>query len=290
MINNWDDIRFVLAVAEAGSLSGAARQLGVNHATVLRRINAYEASSGVVLFERSARGLKLAPNRRRVLDGMRDMREATKRVNRALTATQTELSGKVRITSTDTFCQAVLPPVLGRIIDLSEALSVELNSANQHVSLAELDADIAIRPAFSLPADLVGQQAGRLGFAVYGTATGRARWLAFSGALLRSMPAAWLANMAAENVVSDSADSFVVLREMAAAGLGWALLPVVLGGQDARLKRLDRSGFGLPEDLTVPIWVASHKDLAEVPRIKLVREVLTAALLEDTDRITGLQG
>ncbi len=59
--DNWDDLRYVLAVAETGSVSGAARRLGVNHATVLRHVAAYEARHGIELFDKSARGYAVSP-------------------------------------------------------------------------------------------------------------------------------------------------------------------------------------------------------------------------------------
>ncbi|MEJ2029914.1 MAG: LysR family transcriptional regulator, partial [Maritimibacter sp.] len=70
---DWDDIRFVLAVAREGTLSGAARLLGVNHATVLRRVNGFENRLGVTVFDRTARGYRLAPHRENLLNAMQDM-------------------------------------------------------------------------------------------------------------------------------------------------------------------------------------------------------------------------
>ena len=73
---DWDDVRFVLAVAREGSLAGAARALGVNHATVLRRVGGFEDRLGVTIFERTARGYRVAPRRARVLAAMREMEAA----------------------------------------------------------------------------------------------------------------------------------------------------------------------------------------------------------------------
>ncbi len=297
MHRNWDDIRFVLAVVEAGSLTGAARKLKVNHATVLRRVNRFEEQSGVVMFERNARGLLVAPQRRKVLAAMRIMQAAEQAVERALTATQTTLAGIVRLTSTDTFCQEILPPILARLLDQAEALTIELNAANAHVSLAELDADIAIRPTTKLPPELVGLHAGQMGFAPYAAPSGTvpsstapsstARWLGLSGALGRSVPARWMAEHVPEAEISARADSFLVLREMAAAGQGRVLLPTFLGDNDTRLVRLDMAECKGTKALMVDIWVASHRDMANVPRIRMVRELLAQALLQDAHRITG---
>lgn len=280
---DWDDIRFVLAVAREGSLSGAARALRVNHATVLRRINGFEETAGVAIFDRTARGYRIAPHRRQVLASMRAVEEATLGVERALTAARAPLAGVVRVTSTDTFCLAVLPPIVAALMAQAEGLTIELNSQNLRSDLSRLDADIAVRPAESLPPELTGTRAGRLGFSVYAAPGGATGWLGLSGSLAGSIPAAWMDEHLAETEIVGRADSFPVLREMAAAGQGRAVLPCVLGDDDPRLVKLD----GLLPPMAADIWVASHVDLAEVPRIRAVREMLSRALERDTARLLG---
>ncbi|WP_417248931.1 LysR family transcriptional regulator [Celeribacter sp.] len=79
---NWDDYRYVLAVARAGSVSGAARELGVNHATVLRRVAGIEARLGVELFEKSVRGYEIAPEKLRLIEAAREVEAAVGAVER----------------------------------------------------------------------------------------------------------------------------------------------------------------------------------------------------------------
>jgi DNA-binding transcriptional LysR family regulator len=280
---DWDDIRFVLAVVREGSLSGAARALGVNHATVLRRVSGFEAGLGVAIFDRTARGYKVAPRRGRVIAAMQAMEAGALGVERALTAARAPLAGVVRVTSTDTLCLAVLPAIVRRVMEEAEGLTLELNSQNLHADLGRLDADIAVRPAERLPGDLVGVRAGTMGFAVYAAPGGRSDWLGFAGGLIRSLPAAWMAETIPATEIAGRADSFVVLREMVAAGQGRAVLPCILGDGDPRLARLE----GAMPTMQVAVWVASHHDLAEVPRIKAVRRMLAEALVQDEQRLLG---
>ncbi len=100
---------------------------------------------------------------------------------------------------------------------------------------------------------------------------------------MRSRPAAWLAEAVPADEIAGRADSFVVLREMAAAGQGRAVLPCVLGDDDPRLVRLD----GVMPPVQVDLWVASHHDLAELPRIKAVRRMLAEALGREGARMLG---
>lgn len=283
---DWDDIRFVLAVAREGSLSGAARRLGVNHATVLRRVTGFEEGLGVAIFARSARGYRIAPHRARVLAAMQAMEEAALGVERALTAARAPLAGVVRVTSTDSVCLAILPPILARLQAEAEGLTIELSAQNQHSDLARMDADIAVRPAESLPAELVGEAAGKMGFGVYAAPGGEAKWLGLSGPLTRVGAARWMAEAVPDDQVAGRSDSFLVLREMAAAGQGRAVLPCVLGDDDARLVRFE----GAMPEMAVDLWVASHADLAEVPRIRTVRAMLLAALRKDSPRWLGRTG
>lgn len=128
---NWDDLRFVLAVARAGSLSGAARALGVNHATVLRRITGFERDLGVTIFDRTARGYRVAPRRAKVIAAMQGAETAIMGVERMLSAARSPLAGVVRVTSTDTLCLAVMPGIVETLQAGEGDLTIELNSQNR---------------------------------------------------------------------------------------------------------------------------------------------------------------
>ncbi|MAM60596.1 LysR family transcriptional regulator [Maritimibacter sp. UBA3975] len=280
---DWEDLRYVLAVADEGSLSGAARKLGVNHATVLRRVNGFEQNMALAIFDRTARGYRIAPRRRRVIEAMRGVEEAALKVERAITAARSPLAGVVRVTSTDTFCLGILPEIIAGLQLQAEGLEIELSSQNQHADLARLDADIAVRPADKLPPELTGVIAGHLGVSVYAAPGGADAWLGLSGSIARVTLGAKIGELTGEARVGARSDSFPVLREMAAAGQGRAILPCILGDADARLVRLD----GLIPPTSVPIWVASHVDLAEVPRIRAVRDLIITGLERAGPRLLG---
>ena len=272
--DNWDDLRYVLAVAQSGSVSAAARALGVNHATVLRRIAAYEERRGSVIFEKTPRGYSIPPDRLRVIEAAKEVETAILAVNRMIEGAQTPLSGRVRVTSTDTFCHKVLPPVLAALRHEAPELQIDLVCSNARLDLARLDAEITVRPASILPAELQGDAAARLGFAAYAAVGCDDTWLGLSGPLGGSIAADWLAANVAPESFAGSADSFITLREMAANGMGRAILPCILGDSDPRLTQLSEAA---PRG-EVAIWVASHADLANVPRILAVRKYLVQAL------------
>lgn len=281
--DNWDDLRFVLAVAQQGSVSAAARALGVNHATVLRRIAAFEDRHGSVVFDKTARGYSVPEERASIIDAAREAESAILAVSRMIEGAQTPLHGVVRVTSTDTFCHMILPAILSEIHSEAAELQVDLFCSNAHLDLARLDADITVRPAVSLPKELRGETVAQLGFGVYTANLETNDWLGLSGALTAASPAKWMAETVPTQAIVGSADSFVTLREMAAMGLGRAVLPCILGERDARLTRVSTSMPAFQR----PIWVASHADLVEVPRIRAVRQYLGRALSAISKDLSG---
>ena len=288
---NWDDMRFVLAVVEAGTVSGAARALGVNHATVLRRIAAFEARHGGAIFQRTAQGYAVRPDRLRVIEAAREVERAAAAVGRLMAGQEAPLTGDVRITSTDSLCQVLLPPILAAIRKSLPEIRISLVCANTHLNLSRLEAELTVRPAETLAEGLRGEIAARMGFAVYAARVGArkgaaAGWLGLGGNLARTRAAAWLETRADPAEIAAVADSFLVLRELAAQGAGRAVLPAFIADGDARLRRIAR----LPADMAVPVWVACHEDLIEVPRLKAVRGQLVAALKTAAPRLSGPGG
>lgn len=282
--DNWDDLRFVLTVADTGSVSAAARRLGVNHATVLRRVAAFEERHGIIVFERTPSGYHLPAERERLIEAAREAEAAHLAVSRLVAGAREPLAGAIRVTSTDTFCLTILPQALVRLRREAPDLRVELVCSNAHADLSRIEAELAVRPAVQLPEDLVGEKVADVGFAAYAAAGGAPpQWLGLGGALSRSRAAAWLAEAVAPAEIAVAADSFVILREMAAAGLGRVVLPCVLADGDTRLVRLHRA---MPH-LLVPLWVASHSDLAGAPRIAALRALLSRVIQSDGERLRG---
>ncbi len=280
--DNWDDLRFVLAVAETGTVSAAARRLGVNHATVLRRVAAFEDRRGTLIFDRTGQGYNVRPDRIHVIEAAREVENAVFTVERLTKGAEAPIFGDVRITSTDTFCHVVLPPLLMPVQFKARELRLSLLCSNDHLDLSRLHADIAVRPSERLPEGLVGAAVARLGFAAYAVPGAPDGWLGLTGAPARSKAGRWLSEQAGGAAFA-VADSFLVLREFAASGAGRAVLPCVLGDADARLTRLE----GAMPPIEVDLWVASHADLADVPRIAAVREVLSEALSGQAAALRG---
>lgn len=282
---SWDDLRHVLRVAREGSVSAAARSLGVNHATVLRRVAAVEARFGLNLFEKSLNGYKPAEAHAGVFEAIAEIETAVIGLARVVQGQKAPLSGIVRVTATDTFCHSVLPQIIQQLHSGSSQLRIELINSNHHVDLARMDAELSVRIGQSLSEDMEGDIVAELGFAAF-TAPDYAgsQWVGLAGPLSRSVPAQWMADTLNPAQSVSAADSFLTVRELAAAGLGLAILPAFLGNSDSRLERRD---VGLAP-MQVPIWVAGHRDMLSVPRIRAARAFLGKALRARQDYLRGV--
>ena len=280
---NWDNLRYVLAVADRGSLSAAAKTLGVNHATVLRRVAAFEEEHGGPVFEKTASGYRVLADRARVIEAAREVANAMVSVERLMDGARAPVRGVVRISSTDSLCQVVLPSFMARMQAALPELRLDYFSSNAHLDFARLQADIAVRPAERLPDELSGETNVHLTFRAYSAPSRPGGWVGMAGPLVRSAPAAWMAANVEPEAIAGGADSFVVLRELCRAGVGVAILPVYLGeGVPGLVARPE-----LMADIRVPVWVASYTELRDVPRIRIVREHLLAHLAEQADLLGG---
>lgn len=284
---NWDDLRFVLAVADTGSVNAAAKVLGVNHATVLRRIASFEESCGGPVFERDRSGYRLRPNRAPVIEAARLAAQHVKSAEALMQGRQNVVGKNLRITSTDSFCQTVLAwiyPALARRVAPDRLTYL---SSNPHVDMARLHADVALRPAMVLSDDLVGRKVADMRFAVYARAKRREAqgWLGMTGALERSGPAQWMASEIDPSDVIASADSFCLLTQMLSKSNAQSILPCLLGDAAPELERIacDVPGF------VVPVWVACHRDLAGSDRIQRLMESLEKLLQPHLAAIAGEQ-
>lgn len=281
---NWDDLRVFLAVARAGSLSSAARSLGVNHSTVFRRITGLEEMLGVRLFERLPTGYALTPAGEEALGIVERMAADVATLDRTVTGQDLRLSGTVRITATDMLALWLLPEHLRQFRALHPGIEVEIVVGNEALNLSRRETDIALRIGNTPPETLVGRRVGRLEFAIYGAPDylaarpgddlARHDWIGLDSAhapLTRRFEQ-FLPGVR-PNMRSNSVACTV---RLAKAGLGLAVLPSAIAGLKPDLVRVAE----LPETFTLDLWLLTHEDLRYTARIRAVMDFLTPALAE----------
>jgi DNA-binding transcriptional LysR family regulator len=271
----WDDLRYVLAVANAGSLAGAARSLGVNHTTVLRGISAFEKRLGVRLFERLPSGYALTTGGEELIAAARQIEDKVTNLERKVAGQDLRLSGLVRVATTDTLMGSILPEILAEFRAAQPGIGIEIALSNIMVNLTKRDADVAIRPAKDAPETLVGRRIANIAFAIYGSPHYLAkrrtiddlaahRWVGPNDSLSDTSVAHWMRSELPESEITLRTDSLLGLRQAAQAGLGLAALPCYLGDSSPGLVCVHRP---IPAMQTA-LWILTHKDLSRSARIR----------------------
>ncbi|MBT8079274.1 MAG: LysR family transcriptional regulator [Gammaproteobacteria bacterium] len=296
-LQNWDDLRFFLAIARHGSLAGAARELQVNHSTVFRRLNALENAYGVRLFERLPTGYVLTEGGEDLLERAARVGELMDDLNRRLVGRDYRLSGTIRLTTTDTLAESFLHLHLKRFHDLHPDIVLEVVTDNLFFDLSRREADVALRPADNPPEHLLGRELATVAWGVYGSidylaerrAPRRKQDLAQHAIIsgddsLAGVPAIrWLKSQVPESAVIYRSSSFGVQFAAAKAGCGLAVLPCILADPSPELTRV----LGPIRDLASGLWLLTHTDLRDTVRIRAFMEFMTEAIRGDRARLAG---
>ncbi len=293
-MTDLNDLIYVAAVTETGSLSAAARKLHVNHATVFRRIAQIETNLGVRLFERDA-GRYVATAAGEELAGAGAAIEQTAQ-HSLLKVAGRDLRprGVVRITTTDSIATTLLNPVLALCRVLNPHIVLHIDIDNAMLDLAKRDADIAVRPTLRPPEYLVGKRIAPLAFAVYGaaqylenTATAATlsehQWIGLGESQERHRTMLWLQKIIPIEQIGLRIEGFDGVARACANGLGLAVLPCFLGDSLPPLRRMQDP---LP-DVASELWVLTHPDLRKTARIHTVFQLLHQEL---GARAKALQG
>src|SRR5690242_20666635 len=146
-LSDWDGLRYVLAIARAAGLGGAAAALGVSHSTVFRRLKLLEERLGVALFERLPSGYAATDAGEQLLRAAERIEAETLALDRAITGQDRRLSGRLRVTASETLAYRVLTAEIARFRAVHAGIEVELAIDNRALDLARREADVALRAA-----------------------------------------------------------------------------------------------------------------------------------------------
>nr|WP_063572602.1 LysR family transcriptional regulator [Luteibacter rhizovicinus] len=283
----WDLFRSFLAVLREGSLSGAARALGMTQPSLGRHVRELEASLGVPLFSRASHGLVPTDAALELQPHAEAMASAAASALRAASGAKDELRGVVRITASEVNGVEVLPPILAAMHRRSPGIVFELSTTNRTENLLRRDADIAVR---SSPPDqdaLVARKVcvipiGLYAHADYLAAAGRPKTLADltrhtligydeeTPYIRATRPAGMPYQREFFSLRTDN-DLAGLAAMRAGFGIGACQVPL---GRRAGLVRLLRKSV----DIALPIWVVMHEDQRTSLRIRTVFDHLVEGL------------
>lgn len=285
---DWSLIRSFLAVAEAGSLSAAARRLSASQPTLGRHVAELEAALGVLLFRRGRKGYELTESGAALYERARPMTDQAAAFQRLATGSVEQMAGTVRITASQIVSTYVLPPILARLGTEEPAIEVEIVASDAVENLLRRDADIAVRMVKPVQLDLVARKIADLPL----TACAATSYLE-----RRGRPAA-PEDLAAHDLVGYDrglelidgfrafgveldrhafrfrSDSHAVLWEAIRAGNGVGFAQRSLVMRDPLVEAV-LPGLPLPH---LPMWLTMHRDVRTSPRIRRVADFLHDAL------------
>lgn len=285
---DWNDLKFVLETARHGGTSGAARSLGVNHATVARRISAAENALGARLFDRLPSGYMPTEAGRDAVKTAEQMEIMYADLDRQIGARDTELRGLLRVTASQLLFQFCLAPIMRDFSDLYPEIELQLIATNNSLNLAQREADVAIRFSKNPPDTLVGRKLFDQRGTVYASRDYLAKdpggdapldWIRF---------AHWPGPPAEIKAVRElkprlTVDDMTAAIGAVRAGIGATRMACFLGDSDPNLGRVPN----MPVFTQLPLWVLTHADLREVPRIRVFLDFVTKRLTDERSLFEG---
>lgn len=286
---NWDDMRLFLAVARSGSISGAAKQLEVQHSTISRRMRQFELKLGARLIERKKGGYELTQAGEHVKEAATKIEREVLGVDGALIGKDTHLIGPLRVTAINNMASTILMPMFADFSHQHPLVKLHIVVSNLDASLAQRDADVAIRLTNSPPDTLIGKRVVTVASTIYGSRpyieklqqeNREPKWI---GVDCCGFHKTWTKLACGEQphnfICDDTLLTLAAIRE----GLGVSILPCFMGDADQALVR-----YCEPDPAyNLGLWVLLHPDLKRTARVLSFRNYMTNAINEKRDLFEG---
>jgi DNA-binding transcriptional LysR family regulator len=289
---DWNQLRAFLETAETGSLSAAARKLGLSQPTLSRQVAAIEQSMGVTLFERVGTAIALTPTGIDLLEHARVMGTAAEVLSLAATGRSQAVDGVVSVSATDIVAARILPPLLQRLRERAPGIAVEVIATNAQSDLQRREADIAIRHVKPEQPDLIARLIREATAHFYASEN----WINTHGHPRTAEDAAHLPFIGADRTgqylgylrhlglplteanfscyADNSAASWSLVREGLGIGVMMEEIALATPGTVRVLDDLPAVRF--------PIWLVSHRELRTSRRIRVVFEELAQGLMAES--------
>lgn len=287
---DWSLVQSFLAVAESGSLSGAARQLGKTQPTIGRHIQMLEQDMGVSLFRRQVRGMALTEQGQALLEHARAMRLAAEALNLAAAGRSGDLTGTVRITTSVFVAQYVMPDVIAELRETYPDIQIDLVPSDETENLLFREADIAVRMYRPTQLDMVTFHVGDVELGLFaadryiqrrGRPTTAAELLDHDivgydrhEGMIRGFREGGME--VERDFFPVRCDNHTVLWELVRAGCGLGFAPALAVAADPSLEKIDLD-IQIP---TLEVWLTAHEAVRRTPRVDAVWQVLARRLAE----------
>lgn len=275
---DWDNLRYFLALVDAGTLSGAARTLGVEHTTIARRIDALEASLTLRLFDRFQKGWSLTPDGAALIPHARRAEQEIQGLMRAAAGSVT-VSGVVRISAPPALAAYLLAPNLRDALHHLPDIEIELLAESRETDLMRREADIALRFRRPTAPGLAVRALSTIEYSLYASAKyllerSPPEWefLGYNDSLSEAPQQLWLDKFKGQRRYRLRSNNLGALCEAAVAGVGVVVLPHYLSRPLTRLVRVETESCPVKRKL----WIVMHQDVRRAARVRAVADELIA--------------
>lgn len=280
----WDELRLVLTIHRQRTLSAAARELGVNHSTVSRRLAGVEQEMAVRLFDKLPTGYVATAAGEEVVRVALAVEEQVLSLDRNVLGQDERLTGTLRVTTVDILGVHHIE-AFGSFCRRYPGIELELSADNAMRSLTRREADVALRFTNDPPPNLVGRRIQTLDYALYGARTllnlhpeqtpiEDLPWMAWDERLGARVTEAWMRRNVPRARIACRVDSSTVMLAAINAGMGIGFLPVFSAEDSPALQQLRPVEPGFAMDL----WLLTHEDLRRTARVRAFMEHLAQAL------------
>ena len=271
------DLEVTLALVRGGTLAAAGVRLGIDASTVFRALQRIERGLGRTLFERTRSGYLATELSTELAEHAERMEVSLEAARSSLEAAPAQVSGTVRITTTDTVLHGLVAPALRSLRTVHPLLSYELHTGNELASLTRRDADIAVRATKRPPQHLVGKHIGPIRVALYAAKKGSARkfadveagkadWIAPDDALPEHPSVVWRKRHFPKAAPRYRVNSILSVLELVVLGLGVGIVPLFLADG-----RNDVIRLGEPlDECETELWLLTHPESRHLRRVGAV--------------------
>ncbi len=286
---NWDDMKLFLAVARTGSITGGAKQLGVQHSTVSRRLRSLEEQLGARLLERKKSGYELTVAGENIKQSALRIEREMLGVNEALLGKDTNLVGPLRVTAINNMASSVLMPMFARFSEDNPRVDLHIVVSNMDASLAQREADIAIRLTNTPTETLIGKRLLTVASSIYGShdyikkireQNAEPKWIGVNCCIFHKTWTKQYCSHQTHNFYSD--DTLLTLAAIK-ENLGVSYLPCFLGDADPKLERYCEPD---PQH-DLGLWILLHPDLKRTARVLAFRDHMIRSIQQQQDLFEG---
>ena len=292
---NWDDVRLFLALARLGSARAAAKELGMSHTTIARRTESLECGLGTRLFDRDVGGYRLTVAGEAMVSSAERAEDALLGAERQLHGRDAELSGDIRLTTSDVIATYLLMPDVADFTRQYPDIDLEVLISYDLLDLSRREADIAIRfmgGSRRPPGFLVGRKLVTAASCYYASddylsqhdlnkRNSNARWIGWNDD--ERFPK-WVRSSPFPHIPAHGKLNHAGMQvEAARAGMGLAALPCFIGDQVSGLTRVP----GCQPYSDYDIWLLSHPDLRDAARLRTFRAFVVGLFDKKHDLLIG---